>query len=234
MLCTTCFLGKKAELLPVTKMSFLDKAKKKLGEFTDAAKDAVSGADNKAEGAGEQAVDASTKSTIDQVKDKQGILSKIQNFLTLGYGTKEDLRELDKKLRDLYYADFKAMRHRWEEISLEALKAKVRAKDDYKKVIQVMDRVAEKINRADYGYAGLLDRKGHIREDELSKIFSYDKAVGEQVKDLQRSIDEIYGMVEAENWVEISPKVRTVKMMLLDIEEKWDGREKEFRPLEVS
>jgi len=152
----------------------------------------------------------------------------------LGYGTKEDLRELDKKLRDNYYSDFKAMRHRWEEISLEALKAKVRNKDDYKKVIQVMDRVAEKINRADYGYAGLMDRKGHIREDELSKIFNYDKALGDQVDDLQKSIEEIYGMVEGENWTETSPKVRTVKLMLLDIEEKWDGREKEFRPLEVS
>jgi hypothetical protein len=224
---TTCFLGKKAALLPVTKMSFIDKAKKKLGDLAGAAKDAVSGADDKP-------VDESTKSTIDQVKDKQGIISKIQNFLTMGYGTKEDLRELDKKLRDLYYADFKAMRHRWEEISLEALQAKVRNKDDYKKVIQVMDRVAEKINRADYGYAGLMDRKGHIREDELSKIFNYDKALGDQVDDLQKSIEETYGMVEGENWTETSPKVRTVKLMLLDIEEKWDGREKEFRPLEVS
>jgi len=215
-------------------MSFLDKAKKKLGELAGTAKDAVSGADDKTEGAGEKAVDTSTASTIDQVKDKQGIISKIQNFLTLGYGTKEDLRELDKKLRDLYYADFKAMRHRWEEISLEALKAKVRNKDEYKKVIQVMDRVAEKINRADYGYAGLMDRKGHIREDELSKIFNYDKTLGGQVQDLQTSVEDIYGLVEAENWTETQPKVRTVKLMLLDIEEKWDGREKEFRPLEVS
>jgi len=215
-------------------MSFLDKAKKKLGELAGTAKDAVPGADDKTEGAGEKAVDASTASTIDQVKDKQGIISKIQNFLTLGYGTKEDLRELDKKLRDLYYADFKAMRHRWEEISLEALKAKVRNKDEYKKVIQVMDRVAEKINRADYGYAGLMDRKGHIREDELSKIFNYDKTLGGQVQDLQTSVEDIYGLVEAENWTETQPKVRTVKLMLLDIEEKWDGREKEFRPLEVS
>ena len=215
-------------------MSFLDKAKKKLGELAGTAKDAVPGADDKTEGAGEKAVDASTASTIDQVKDKQGIISKIQNFLTLGYGTKEDLRELDKKLRDLYYADFKAMRHRWEEISLEALKAKVRNKDEYKKVIQVMDRVAEKINRADYGYAGLMDRKGHIREDELSKIFNYDKTLGSQVQDLQTSVEDIYGLVEAENWTETQPKVRTVKLMLLDIEEKWDGREKEFRPLEVS
>ena len=208
-------------------MSFIDKAKKKLGDLAGAAKDAVSGADDKP-------VDESTKSTIDQVKDKQGIISKIQNFLTMGYGTKEDLRELDKKLRDLYYADFKAMRHRWEEISLEALQAKVRNKDDYKKVIQVMDRVAEKINRADYGYAGLMDRKGHIREDALSKIFNYDKALGEQVQDLQKSIDEIYGLVEAENWTETQPRVRTVKLMLLDIEEKWNGREEEFRPLEVA
>jgi len=215
-------------------MSFLEKAKKKLGELAGAAKDAVDGDNEKAKDTGEKAVDTSTASTIDQVKDKQGIISKIQNFLTLGYGTKEDLRELDKKLRDNYYSDFKAMRHRWEEISLEALKAKVRNKDDYKKVIQVMDRVAEKINRADYGYAGLMDRKGHIREDELSKIFNYDKALGNQVDDLQKSVEEIYGMVEGENWIETSPKVRTVKLMLLDIEEKWDGREKEFRPLEVS
>jgi len=208
-------------------MSFLDKAKKKIGEFTDAAKDAV-------EGVGEKAVDETSADTIDQVKSKQGILSKIQNFFTMGYGTKEDLRELDKKLKDLYYTDFKAMRHRWEEISLEALKAKVRGKDDYKKVIQVMDRIGEKINRADYGYAGLMDRKGHIRENELTKVFNYDKSLGEQVKDLQKSVDEIYGLVETEEWTEISPKVRTTKLMLLDIEEKWDGREKVFRPLEVS
>ena len=172
--------------------------------------------------------------TIDKVKQKQGIISKIQDIFTLGYSTKEDLRELDKKLRDFYYADFKSLRHRWEEIYLEALNANQPNGDDYKKVIQITDRVAEKINRADYGYAGLMDRKGHIREDELSKIFNYDKTLGDQVQDLQTSVEDIYGLVEAENWTETQPKVRTVKLMLLDIEEKWDGREKEFRPLEVS
>jgi hypothetical protein len=215
-------------------MSFMDKAKKKLGDFADSAKDAVTDKDDKAEVAGEKAADASSQSTIDQVKGKQGIISKIQDFFTLGYSTKEDLRELDKKLRDSYYSDFKAMRHRWEEISLEALKARQRNKDEYKKVIQVMDRVGEKINRADYGYAGLMDRKGHIREGELAKVFNYDKALGNQVDELQQAVEDIYGLVEAENWTEAPPKVRTLKLMLLDVEEKWDGREKEFRPLEVS
>ncbi len=204
-------------------MSIIDKAKKKLF-----------GSDEKAESAEVKPTDGSSKSTIDQVKGKQGILSKIQDFFTLGYSTKEDLRELDKKLRDTYYSDFKTMRHRWEEISLEALKARQPNKDDYKKVIQVMDRVGEKINRADYGYAGLMDRKGHIREEELAKVFNYDKDLGNQVDDLQQAVENVYGLVEAEDWNEAPSKVRTVKLMLLDIEEKWDRREKEFRPLEVS
>ncbi len=201
-------------------MSFIEKAKKKLGDLAGGAKDETSGPE------------ASTQSTIDQVKGNQGIFDKIQNFFTMGYGTKEDLRELDKKLRDNYYADFKGMRHKWEALYLEALNAK-QPGDDYKKVIQVMDRVAEKINRADYGYAGLFDRKGAIKENELAKIFNYDKAFGTQIQSLDQSIDDVNGSVEAEAWNETGPKVRVVKLRLLDIEKKWDGREQEFRPVEI-
>ncbi|MCZ2809688.1 MAG: hypothetical protein O2V44_10075, partial [Candidatus Bathyarchaeota archaeon] len=106
----------------------------------------------------------SERETIEKVKGKQGILSKIQNFFTLGYGTKEDLRELDRKLRDNYYVDLRDMRHVWEDLYLEAMDAGVAQSRDYKKVIQVLDRVTEKVRHADYGYAGLMDRKGHIRE----------------------------------------------------------------------
>jgi len=219
--------------MALTNMSFIDKAKKKLAELSGAARDTVKEDDKKAEDASKKAVDESTASTIDKVKSKQGIISKIQDFFTLGYSTKEDLRELDKKLRDSYYSDFKGMRHSWEEIYLEALKAKVRNKDDYKKVIQVMDRVAEKINRADYGYAGLMDRKGHIRENELARIFDYDKALGDQIDDLKQAVDNLTSLIEAESWNETQPKVRAVKVLLLDIEEKWEGREREFRPLEA-
>jgi NAD-dependent DNA ligase len=171
--------------------------------------------------------------TIDRVKQKQGIISKIQDIFTLGYSTKEDLRELDKKLRDNYYADFKSQRHRWEEIYLEALNAKQPNGDDYKKVIQLMDRIAEKVNRADYGYAGLMDRKGHIRENELAKIFDYDKALSDYIQSLEQAVEDMYRDAEAEKWIEAPGKVRKIKDLLLDFESKWDGREKEFRPLEA-
>jgi len=160
--------------------------------------------------------------TIERVKQKQGIISKIQDIFTLGYSTKEDLRELDKKLRDNYYADFKSLRHSWEEIYLQALNARQPNGDDYKKVIQVMDRVAEKVNRADYGYAGLMDRKGHIRENELAKVFDYDKALGSHIQNIDQAVDELYALTEAEKWSETRAKVRSMKNLLLDFESKWE------------
>jgi hypothetical protein len=175
----------------------------------------------------------SEKETIDKVKGKQGILSKIQNFFTLGYGTKEDLRELDRKLRDLYYVDLRDMRHVWEDLYLEALDAGAAESRDYKKVIQVLDRVTEKVRHADYGYAGLMDRKGHIRENELARVFNFDRDIGNELDGLKAAVDKAKAEVEAENWTAVSAEVKNVKDLLLAFEDKWNEREKQFRPLEM-
>jgi hypothetical protein len=176
----------------------------------------------------------SEKETIERIKERQGVLAKIQNVFGLGYATKEDIRELDKKLRDYYYADFKRLRHRWEEIYLAALNAGLEAAgDDFKKVIQLIDRVAEKVNRADYGYAGLMDRKGHIRQKELARVFDYDQALGDDIQGIIKAIDELYSDNEAGRWTDTVTKVRTIKSLILGFESKWDGREREFRPLEA-
>lgn len=171
---------------------------------------------------------------IERVKERQGFLSKIENVFGFGYATKEDLRELDKKLRDSYYEEMKSLRHKWEGIYLAALDTGLKKKgDDFKKVTQVMDRVAEKIHRADYGYAGLMDRKGSIRETALAKVFNYDKALSNDIQGIASAVDELYKDSEAENWTDAATKVKNVKSLILDFESKWDGRETEFRPLEV-
>jgi len=172
------------------------------------------------------------KETIEKVKDKQGLLAKIQNVFGLGYATREDIRELDKKLRDFYYADFKSLRHRWEEVYLSALNAGA-ATDDFKKVIQIMDRVAEKVNRADYGYAGLMDRKGHIRETELARVFNYDKALSEDIQAMTNAVNDLYNDSQAEKWADAAPKARNIKSLILGFESKWNERENQFRPMEV-
>lgn len=175
----------------------------------------------------------SERETIDKVKDKQGIFSKIQNFFTLGYGTKEDLRELDKKLRDLYYIDLRDMRHTWEDLYLAAMDAGAAQSRDYKKIIQVLDRVTEKVRHADYGYAGLYDRKGHIRENELARIYNFDKQFSTDLDALKAAVTKTQTEVDSENWEVVSGEVKNVKTLLLDFEDKWTEREKQFRPLEI-
>ncbi len=174
----------------------------------------------------------SEKETIEKVKDRQGLLAKIRNVFSLGYATKEDLRELDKKLRDIYYADFKSLRHKWEEIYLSALNAG-KATDDFKKVIQTIDRVAEKVNRADYGYAGLMDRKGHIRETEIARVLNYDKALNDDVKGIVKAVEDFYIETQNGNWTDAASKARNIKSLILGFESKWDEREKQFRLMEV-
>lgn len=173
------------------------------------------------------------RDTIEKVKSKQGILSKIQNFFSLGYGTKEDLRELDKKLRDIYYMDLRDMRHVWEDIYLELLDSGMEVPvNDLKKVIQVLDRVIEKVNHADYGYAGLMDRKGYIREEELSRVFNYDNKLSEDVEGLKKAIEKTRKNLDIKNWEDVSKDVKNVKGLLLTLENKWQSRDKQFRPLE--
>jgi len=174
------------------------------------------------------------RETVEKVKENQGILSQIQNFFTLGYGTKEDLRELDKKLRDIYYEDLRDMRYEWADIYLAALEAgRTASSSDFKKVIQVFDRVMEKVRHADYGYAGIMDRKGHIREDELSRVLNYDRGLSNDAESIKKAVKKIYSETEAENWDSLSAEVKRMKDLLLAFEDKWREREKQFRPLEI-
>jgi hypothetical protein len=175
----------------------------------------------------------SERETIDKVKNKQGILDRIQNFFTLGYVTKEDLRELDKKLRDVIYEDFRDIRNKWEDIYMEALNQNISIPGPkFKKIIQLLDRVMEKVRHADYGYAGLMDRKGHIREEELARVLNFDQTLSENVENIKKIVTQTYNNMENENWVTISAEIKNIKGLLMDFEDKLQQREESFRPIE--
>lgn len=172
--------------------------------------------------------------TLEKVKKKQSILDKIQNFLTLGYGTKEDLRELDKQLRDYYWNDLLELRHKWEKIYLDILESEQdMIVKSLKRIIQTLDRVSYAIQRGDYGYAGLFDRKGSIREAELSTVFNHDKSFGESLDKLKEAINKIQSDVKMESWNIVQKEVEDVNNMLQVMETGWRERKKLFRRLEV-
>ena len=173
-------------------------------------------------------------STIEKIKARQGLISKIQNFFLGGYATKEDLRELDKQQRDVQYSSLRDMRHTWEELYLTVLDTGVNVQNrDLKRILQVLDRVMAKIRRADYGYAGLWDRKGQINENELERVFNFDKTLSGDIAEMEAAVQTASEQVDDENWDEAREAVKQVKKLLYAIEDKWNERENLFRPVNI-
>ncbi|HRU81955.1 MAG TPA: hypothetical protein P5168_05340, partial [Candidatus Methanomethylicus sp.] len=79
----------------------------------------------------------------------------------------------------------------------------------------------------------LFDRKGSIREVELTKAFELDKSFSADISFFSTSIDEVYADYEAEAWDAAMPKVKKIRSLVLDLEKKWDSREQQFRPVGV-
>ncbi|MCW3986887.1 MAG: hypothetical protein NWE87_01070 [Candidatus Bathyarchaeota archaeon] len=173
------------------------------------------------------------RDTIERVKSRQGIVSKLQNLFLRGFATKEDLRELDKQMRDTQYHTLRDMRHTWEEVYLNVLDADTKlSKRDLKRVLQVLDRVMAKIRRADYGYAGLWDRKGQINENEIARVFNFDKTLTQDIAGMEEAVQKTSQDVDDENWTEAREDLKQVKKLLYDLEDKWNERENLFRPLD--
>jgi len=99
--------------------------------------------------------------------------------------------------------------------------------------VQVMDKLMEKVNRADYGYAGLFDRKGHIREEGLTKSLDFDKAFGADLADFETSVNEVFADYGAEDWMAAVAKAKKLRAKIVALDTKWNDREQVFRPIGV-
>jgi hypothetical protein len=213
-------------------MGFLKKLKEKVGITEDAAKTGLEvGKDIES-----NTVDVSTseKSTIDEVKSEQSLISKIQDVLLFGKGTREDLKEFDMQLREDYYKEISGLRQKLEEVYLELLDYKQPPLNrKFKTIIQTLDRIKAQVNRATYGYAPLFNRTGQIGSNELARVFNYDKEFGEYLTRLRQSEDNVAKSVGEKDWKAVSDGVDNMKAVLIDTERRWKEREKFFRSKEV-
>jgi len=179
-------------------------------------------------------IDLSEKETIDRVKSRQSLMSKIQDIFTFGKGTREDLKEFDLQLREEYTKDMSDLRQRWEAIYLEILdNHQPTLNRKSKAIIQALDRIKTQVNRATYGYAPLFNRTGQIESTELARVFSYDKEFGEYINRLKESEENVAKSIESKDWNAVSNEVNNMKAVLDDTEKRWKEREKYFKSKEV-
>ena len=156
---------------------------------------------------------------------RKGIVSTVENFLTGGYSKKEDLRELDKALRERYFSEMNDLRHRWEKVYLEVLEnGQNTIGRECKKVIQTIDRLLFAVNRADYGYAPLFDRVDEIREPTLKRVLEYDKTLIDNIDQLSKDIDVAESSLGQINWPELRTNIDILKKDLSTFDEAWRMR----------
>ena len=175
----------------------------------------------------------SEKDTISRVKSQQSLMSKIQDILMFGKGTREDLKEFDMELREDYHKEISDIRKRWETVYLEILDSQPSLNRRFKTIIQTLDRIKEQVNRATYGYAPLFNRTGQIGSDELARVFNYDKQFGEYLNRLRESEDNVISSVDSKDWVAVSTGLDNMKAVISDTERRWKDREKYFRSKEI-
>ena len=111
-----------------------------------------------------------------------------------GYKLREQRREADRIVRDYAY---KALEHSRDDLmscfqSLSDSKAS-ELMEPVNRLIAKVDRVAEKINRASYGYSGFFDSI-KIEENELDNMLAYDT----QLMDSVRKIGELTANFKAD------------------------------------
>ena len=68
---------------------------------------------------------------------------------------------------------------------------------------------------------------------KLALIFNFDRGFDSDLDNLKEAVDKVKTEVESENWEMVSEEVRNVKSLLLAFENKWNEREKQFRPINI-
>jgi hypothetical protein len=156
---------------------------------------------------------------------RSGLLDDIENFVTAGYGMKEDLRALDKNLREKYHSELMRLRHVWERINLGVLDAGQAAIGrDCKLAMQMIDRLAAAVNRADYGYAGLFDRVEKIQEKTLTSVLEHDRRLAAHLVKLDQDMVYAKAALKSSDWSTLGAMVDTINEDLRMFEENWDKR----------
>ena len=120
-----------------------------------------------------------------------------------GYKEKEVRREADRLLRDHLYRALTEQRRRIEDIQANLGVEQLESVEALGKARRRLQTLADTVNTASYGYAGLFDAV-KVKEEQLDALYEFDnqllaesEAIGEAVDSLQAAVDQGEGVSSA-------------------------------------
>ncbi len=160
------------------------------------------------------------------VKGQMRLSERIAAFIPgfRGYKEKELRRESDRLIRNHLYQKLSVEKSDLREISQKlADRRYFDVLTDMDRLLAKMDRVAEKVNHASYGYSGFFDAV-KVKEDSLDRMIDFDNKLMDGVTALTTEIDAFKADLASGNTSNLKTRVQSVTDKLESFEDTFDQR----------
>ena len=164
-------------------------------------------------------------SFMQNVEDSRGALERLIAHIPgyHGYKEKENRRAADKLLREFLFGELDGQRRRLAELQRQMLDGGgLLLMDDVDRAVTKVQKLADTIRTASYGYAGLFDAV-KVKEDELDSLYVFDENMLMSISDINVAIDEL--AVAVENSGELKPAIQNVVAAAEAANGRWRERE---------
>ena len=160
-----------------------------------------------------------------RIEDSRGglesLISKIPGYH--GYKEKENRRAADKLLRDQLTKQLDEQRRRLAELQRNLVDSGgLLMVDDLDRAVTKVQKLADKIRTASYGYAGIFDAV-KVKENELDALYAFDEGMLEQVASVQTAIDALSTAIDTSG--DVKSAIKAVVSAAGAAETTWRKRE---------
>ena len=151
----------------------------------------------------------------------ENLLSKIPGYR--GYKEKEDRRAADKLLRDHLAGQLDEQRRQLTGLQRDLVDGGgLLLVDDLERAVTKVQKLADKIRTASYGYAGIFDAV-KVKEEELDALYDFDESMLEHVAAIQSAIDVLADAIGASD--DVKAAIRDVVSAAEEASTTWRQRE---------
>jgi len=159
------------------------------------------------------------------VEDSKGGLERLASKIPgyPGYKEKEDRRAADKLLREHVAGQLDQQRRRLAELQRDLLEGGgLLVIDDLERAVTKVQKLADRIRTASYGYAGLFDDV-KVKEGQLDALYQFDEDMLSHVSAIQVSVDSLAEAIHTSG--DIKAAIRNVVSAAEDANVTWQKRE---------
>jgi hypothetical protein len=167
------------------------------------------------------------KDVYSEVKGQMRLSERIAAFVPgfRGYKEKELRRESDRLVRNHLYRKLSAAKTSLRKISQKlADRRYMDVLTDVDRLLAKMDRVAEKVNHASYGYSGFFDAV-KVNEENLDRLIDFDNKLVENITILSIEIDAFKAEFASGVTTNLKVRIQAVGDKVENLEDTFDTRQ---------